>query len=220
MLLPPEIGRLSNLEEIDLRSNILSVLPDEFCQLRQLERAVLSHAFLPSRNQLPYCFGELTSLSSLEAANAGLFLVSDDQGNDYPDLSRLPLVNIDLSHNRLGPDLPSWLNANRTTAPLLRSLNLADNVSARPLAFSALHAVKVAVSCARGYSDLISSCPPPRISRRADTVAGDHPPQANSSAAKPAGSLAAGQPHQCWRLCHRTDPRAAELTPEHLHQCS
>lgn len=148
MLLPPEIGRLSNLEEIDLRSNILSVLPDEFCQLRQLERAVLSHAFLPSRNQLPYCFGELTSLSSLEAANAGLFLVSDDQGNDYPDLSRLPLVNIDLSHNRLGPDLPSWLNANRTTAPLLRSLNLADNVSARPLAFSALHAVKVAVSCA------------------------------------------------------------------------
>ena len=58
-ILPPEIGNLTNLTDLDLSLNPLTALPPEFGNLRSLQRLSLSVRELPPE------FGNLTNLVSV-----------------------------------------------------------------------------------------------------------------------------------------------------------
>ena len=114
--LPPKIGQLAKLTELNLAHNHLHSLPPELCQLEDLSRLDLSNNNL---NILPPAVGQLTSLTLLYLANNPLHALPpelghlvkltrlDVSGNPLtalpPALGRLTnLTRLDVSNNRLG----------------------------------------------------------------------------------------------------------------------
>jgi internalin A len=111
--LPPEIGQLTNLQSLGLSRNELSGLPPEIGQLTQLQSLDLKGNLLGS---LPPEIGQLTNLQLL-----------DLEGNQLsglpPEIGQLTrLQSLDLSRNRLSglpPEIGQLTN--------LRSLHLSFN---------------------------------------------------------------------------------------------
>jgi internalin A len=76
--LPPEIGQLTNLQELYVEANQLSSLPSEIGQLTNLRLLWLHYNQLPS---LPPEIGQLTSLQRLSLQYNPLQRLPPDMGN-------------------------------------------------------------------------------------------------------------------------------------------
>lgn len=96
--LPPEIGQLSQLRDLNLSHNQLADLPPEIGHLTNLTRLDLSHNRL---THLPPEIGRLTNLTQL--------YVHHNQLTGLPELEQLSrLSRLNLSSNQL-TDFPAWL---------------------------------------------------------------------------------------------------------------
>lgn len=90
--LPPELGQLASLSRLDLSNNPLASLPPELGRLASLTLLYLSNNPLGS---LPPEFGQLASLTRLDLSNNPLQALP-------PELGQLAnLTRLDLSNNRL-----------------------------------------------------------------------------------------------------------------------
>ena len=75
--LPPEIGQLSSLQSLDLRSNQLATLPDSIGQLRSLQEL---HLYGNQLAALPDSIGQLSSLQLLDLSHNQLATLPDSIG--------------------------------------------------------------------------------------------------------------------------------------------
>lgn len=152
--LDPSISRLGQLASLDLSSNALTSIPDEFTDLTQLRKLNLSHNDLgqaslnaildlqltelnASHNQLsaPLISRDceiLNSLQTLNLSNNRLTALADSSSGQFGTLRE-----INLSNNRITslPDLSGWAE--------LLTMDLSDNqLSSIPAGFTSLKKVK------------------------------------------------------------------------------
>ncbi len=123
--IPPEIGLFTQLEEIDLRSNKISVLPPEVCQLTKLKKLDLSYNQISS---LPSEIGKLTQLQDIVLSNNKL----DSLPSQIGEMVNLQWISL---HNNNLTCLPTEFGK----LVLLKVLNLNDNkISSLPPEISQL----------------------------------------------------------------------------------
>ncbi len=90
--LPPEIGQLTNLRRLDASFTGLSELPPEIGRLKHLEELAAHHTGL---TELPPEIGQLTSLQRLDASFTGLRELP-------PELDQLPDLELDIRNTGIG----------------------------------------------------------------------------------------------------------------------
>lgn len=151
--IPPDIAKLSNLQQLDLSSNELSELPNELAQLRQLNTLEATNNRLTI---LPAIIGQLVNLQILDLSNNQI-------GEALTGLAHLPrLQRLNLSKNQitaLPADLSAWQYLQRidisnnlfnrfpvqiTQLPLLEQLSIAANqLSDLPTEINQLKELKI-----------------------------------------------------------------------------
>jgi small GTP-binding protein len=117
--LPKSIGNLKSLEKLYLENNPIKFLPESFCNLSNLRKLYLeapSYFFLGDLKELPYNFGNLTSLQELDLSSCELNLLPETFGN------LKSLKYLDLYNNKLST-LPNTFG----NLKLLEILNLEGN---------------------------------------------------------------------------------------------
>lgn len=124
--LPDTIGKLKNLQELDLSQNPLQILPNSFSDLKKLVRLSLEQTELSQ--ELPEEFGNLTGLVVLNLSSSNITGLPESFGN------LRELVRLDLNHTRI-KRLPCGFGRLEN----LTTLNLSNtDISDLPLDFSRL----------------------------------------------------------------------------------
>lgn len=151
--IPPDIAKLSNLQQLDLSSNELGELPNELAQLRQLNTLEATNNRL---TVLPAIIGQLVNLQILDLSNNQI-------GEALTGLAHLPrLQRLNLSKNQittLPADLSAWQYLQRidisnnlfnrfpvqiTQLPLLEQLSItANQLSDLPTEINQLKGLKI-----------------------------------------------------------------------------
>ena len=129
-VVPPELGGLSNLQELDLRTDdrgLTGTIPPELGQLRQLRRLDLAHNGLVG--PIPPEIGNASSLERLSLLNNHL---TGPIPRELGQLTRLQVLNLGL--NTLAGELPPVLG----DLARLRYLRLDDNHLVGPIPASLL----------------------------------------------------------------------------------
>ncbi|CAN1263273.1 Probable LRR receptor-like serine/threonine-protein kinase At1g56130 [Linum perenne] len=125
--LPREIGLLTDLRSLGFGSNNFNgSLPSELGSLSRLEQMYFDSAGVSG--PIPSTFADLTNLATVWGSDNAftgripdfigswtslttLFLGNNRLNGTLPDRKSPSLVNIDVSYNNLGGNLPSWVNA-------------------------------------------------------------------------------------------------------------
>jgi Leucine-rich repeat (LRR) protein len=146
--IPPELGKLTNIVELNLESNRLSgSIPPELGKLANLKELLLGSNQLSGR--IPPSLGNLEQLGNLVLSNNQL------SGSIPPELGNLPnLQGLHLASNRLSGSIPSSLgdleqlgdldlSANRLSGNIPPQLAKLERLGELKLSYNTLHATDI-----------------------------------------------------------------------------